>query len=769
MLENLGCANCAAKMEAKIRQLPGVESAALTYTTKQLKVQAADAPSLLPQIQQICASIEDQVKVTLKTAAKGETTQVYLLENLGCANCAAKMERKINELPEVSGATLTFATKQLKVTAVSQEKLLPKLQEICASIEPQVVVKQQTAQKQDPKEEQKKEKNELLLILGGAALFLLGIFLEKGNQMAWATAAFLCSYAVLGGEILWTAVKNLTKGHVFDENFLMSLATVGAIVIGEYAEAVGVMLFYRVGEYFEHRAVEKSRKQIMDAVDMRPEVVELAEGRVIPASEANPGDLLIVKAGDRIPLDSVVVEGESRIDTSPVTGEPVPVRAAAGDAVISGCMNLSGVLKVRVEKSLEESMVTRILDSVENAAASKPKIDRFITKFARIYTPAVVAVALITAIVPSLFTGNWHHWVYTALTFLVISCPCALVLSVPLSFFAGIGAGSKKGILFKGGVSLEAMKKVKAVVMDKTGTITKGNFEVQKIVSLADISADELLKDAAACESRSNHPIAVSIQTAAKKQGIALETPDSLTETAGQGVIAQWGGATWLCGNKKLMESNDVKLDKLTDEIYGSEVLLAKDGLLMGYLVIADTIKEEAKTAVEQLHRGNVVTAMLTGDAPQSAEAVARAVGVDDVFARLLPEEKVERLKEIRQKYGAVMFVGDGINDAPVLAGADVGAAMGSGADAAIEAADIVFMTSSMEAIPDSLAIARQTGAIAMQNVVFALAVKLLVMVLGLAGYANMWMAVFADSGVAMLCVINSIRILYSHREKKAK
>lgn len=544
----------------------------------------------------------------------------------------------------------------------------------------------------------------------------------------------------------------------------MSLATIGAFVIREYPEAVGVMLFYRVGEFFEDLAVRKSRGQIMDAVDMRPEVVNLVqeeEIRIIGAEEAKIGDVLLVRPGDRIPLDGVVVEGESRIDTSPITGEPVPVKAETGDKVLSGCVNTSGQLKIRVEKPLSESMVTRILNSVENAAASKPQMERFITKFARVYTPVVIVLALGTAVLPSLVTGNWNYWIYTALSFLVMSCPCALVLSVPLSFFSGIGAGSKKGILFKGGVALEALNHVKAVVMDKTGTITKGNFVLQKIVSAGRMTEEELLKICASCEQNSTHPIGIGITAAAKEKGLELESPAELEEIAGHGIRAEILGSEVLCGNRKLMEKYKVSLKEYKNDAYGAEVLVAIDGKYAGYLLISDTIKEDAKSAVQRLNRQGIFSVMLTGDAQGSAQAVASEVGIDEVHAKLLPQDKLTELQKIRAEKGEVMFVGDGINDAPVLAGADVGAAMGSGADAAIEAADVVFMTSGMEAIPQSIAIAKYSCRISRQNVVVALAVKVLVMILGLCGFASMWAAVFADSGVAMICVLNSVRVLY--------
>lgn len=695
--------------------------------------------------------------------------KIYILENLGCANCAAKMEQKIRELPGVEMAAITYATKQLRVAADNQEELLPKLRAICSAIEDGVTV----MPREEIKKEEKKEKGsvfaenkkDILSIAGGALLFIAGEVLERMPvNPVIASTAFIVAYILLGWEIVWTAVKNLSRGKVFDENFLMSVATLAAFVIGDFAEAVGVMLFYRVGELFEHVAVERSRSQIMDAVDMRPEVVNLVfrdEVKTIPAKDAAIGNVVLVRPGDRIPLDGIVVEGVSLIDTSPVTGEPVPVSVREGSEVVSGCVNEQGLLKIRVLKSLSESMVTKILDSVENAAASKPKLDRFITKFARVYTPVVVLAALATAVIPSLVTGNWNHWIYTAITFLVISCPCALVLSVPLAFFSGIGAGSKRGILFKGGAAIEALKNVKAIVMDKTGTITKGEFKVQSAVPNGRVTMMELLAMAAECELSSTHPIGRSIVEAAKEKGLDLKRPKEVEEISGKGIRALLGTKEVLCGNRALLEHYDVDLTGYRNEQFGTEVLLAADGQFAGYLVISDTIKEEAAESVRELKNQGMFTVMLTGDSKESAVQVAKATGIDEVHAQLLPQDKLTKVQNIRKKHGSVMFVGDGINDAPVLAGADIGAAMGSGADAAIEAADVVFMSSSVNAVPESVRIAKATGSIAMQNVIVALVIKALVIVLGFLGYANMWMAVFADTGVAMLCVLNSIRILY--------
>ena len=747
--------------------------------------------------------------------------KVYILEGLDCANCAAKIETKLKTLPELQDVSITFATKQLRFSAENPAEILPEIIEIIHTVEPEVEVKERKHHHHEhvdhdheedcccghehnhhdheddcccghehhhhdhgKKVESKEEKKVLfwkkpLFSIGlGTLLFLAGEIIMRVmgivEQDFRMLPIFLIAYLVLGGRVLLTAGKNILKGQIFDENFLMCIATIGAFFIQKYPEAVGVMLFYRIGEYFEHRATEQSRSQIMEAVDLRPEVVNLIRGEkvtVIDAGDAEVGDILLVRPGDRIPLDGLIIDGESRIDTSPVTGEPVPVMAKSGDHVISGCVNTSGQLKIKVEKVLEESMVTRILDSVENAAASKPEIDKFITKFARIYTPFVVFFALAVAILLPFILPGWNHWVingdaahssvYTALTFLVISCPCALVLSVPLAFFSGIGAGSKKGILFKGGIVIEGLKNVKAVVMDKTGTITKGNFVVQRAKSLDDsISSEELLAVSASCELSSTHPIGNSIVEAAKAKELEIERPSQVEEIAGHGICAMIRKGTVLCGNRKLMDKYHIDLTGYKKEDSGTEVLIALNGKWVGQIIISDTVKEDAKSSIASVKKLGITTVMLTGDAQENAEQVAAETGIDEIHAKLLPEDKLAELRKIRERYGAVMFVGDGINDAPVLAGADIGAAMGSGADAAIEAADVVFMNSEMKAIPKAIGIAKMTGRISWQNVVFALAVKAIVMIAGLLGFANMWAAVFADTGVSVLCLLNSIRIL---------
>ena len=623
----------------------------------------------------------------------------------------------------------------------------------------------------DEEEEEEKtsffaEHKDAIVLAIGAVLFVVAELVEKfANVQYLPESIFVIAYIILGAEIVLTAVKNLFGGKVFDENFLMSIATIGAFVVGDFAEAVGVMLFYRIGELFEDVAVNKSRKQIMEAVDMRPEMVRLyEEGKVIEVDpeDVKVGDCIEIRPGDRIPLDGTVLRGESRIDTSAVTGEPVPVAVAPGSEVLSGCVNTSGILYLQVDKLLEDSMVTRILEAVENAAASKPKMDRFITKFARIYTPFVVLAATATAIIPSIVTGDWAHWVYTALTFLIISCPCALVLSVPLAFFAGIGAGSKLGILFKGGVSLEMLADIKAVVMDKTGTITEGNFKVESVIPADAFTEEQIITWAGSAESASTHPIAVSIREAVKERKLTSEKPEDMKEISGEGIEVTLPEGKILCGNQKLLQRYQIAIPQNDLQECGTEVFVAKDSKYAGRIQINDLVKTDSTEAIQRMKTLGLHTAMLTGDTEKNAKAVQETTGIDEVFARQMPEDKLKNLGALREKYGAVMFIGDGINDAPVLAGADVGAAMGSGADAAIEAADVVFMTSRLSALNESYSIARKTKRIAYQNVVFALAVKAAVMVLGLCGVASMWMAVFADSGVAMLCVLNSIRVLYA-------
>lgn len=715
------------------------------------------------------------------TGEKQASLQVYILRNLNCANCAAKIEEVIRQQEGIREANFTLATQQLRVHSIwDKHVLLHRIQEICDRIEEGVEVEFYERRSKGSghtgcgcdgaetspasySEEAHEHNSSIPAIVVGAIVLGMTSFTDW-VPAHWTTMLLLLTYALLAWRTLWTAVKNIVKGNVFDENFLISVATLGAVAIKEYPEAVGVMLFYQIGTYFEERATEKSRSAIMETVDMRPETVRRwSQGQVavIPAEQAVVGDLVEVRAGDRIPLDGVVVEGESRVDTAPVTGEPVPVTVVPGSEVISGCVNQHGRIVFRVEKILAESMVTRILDAVENAAATKPKIDRFITRFARVYTPIVVGIAVLTAVVPSLLTGNWEHWLYTALTFLVISCPCALVLSVPLAFFGGIGTGSRKGILFKGGLSIEALKNIKVVALDKTGTVTTGEFAVQLLEAEESISKDEILAYSAALELTSTHPIAQSIVAMAQAQKLVLPKATEIEEWAGEGIVGMIGGQKILCGNRRLLARYEVVVPAFDKLAYGTEVLVAIDGVYQGRLLIADRLKEDSPAAIGKLKQLGLTTVMLTGDTAESANYMATEAGLDVVKAQLLPQDKVSEMGALRAQFGPVLFVGDGINDAPVLAGADVGGAMGSGADAAIEAADVVFMRPQLSAVVEAIRLAKDTVSVAWQNVFLALAIKAVIMVIGLFGYASMWLAVFADTGVSMLCILNSVRLLY--------
>ena len=694
--------------------------------------------------------------------------RIFTLQNLNCANCASVIEEKLIQLESVSAATFTIGTKQLRITSTLEDMgaLQEQIQAVCDATEDGVVVVPFVrAAKKAKQDDHDHEHNASLSAIIVGAIVMAVAELTNWVPEQYMTPLLIVTFVVLGWRIVWAAVKNGMKGKFFDENFLMSIATIGALIIGEYAEAVGVMLFFQVGIYFEERATERSRNAVMDAVDLRPEEVRLIAGdgsvQVVNPEDVQVGSHIEIRPGDRIPLDGRVVEGTTRIDTAAVTGEPVPVSATVGTEVMSGCINVDGRIVLEVTHELKDSMVMRILDAVENAAASKPKIDRFITRFSRVYTPIVVALAIIVAIVPPLFTGEWQYWIYTALTFLVVSCPCALVLSVPLAFFSGIGAGSKQGILFKGGKAIEAMSRVKAIAFDKTGTITTGTFNVQTVEVASGYTENEVLQYAAALEAVSTHPIAMSIVEEVQRRGVEFTTAKDVKEISGHGMVGTVEGHTVLVGNGRLLAKENIATP-LIDYVYGSEVFVAVDGQYVGRIIIADALKADSKEAIRRMNGKGYQTVMLTGDVAASAKYIAQQVGIQGVRAELLPQDKLEVVQSLRNDHGSVMFVGDGINDAPVLTGADVGGAMGSGADSAIEAADVVYMNSNLDSVWRSLSIADRTLSIAWQNIFFAIAVKIIVMVAGVFGFANMWVAIFADTGVSILCILNSIRIFYS-------
>ena len=705
--------------------------------------------------------------------------ETLLLKDLNCPNCAAKIEDRIRKMDVVETANFTIATHQLKLTGSweDREALKRDIQDICDAIEEGVTVADYERKSKASVDEHGHDHDHgsdavtIAVIVAGLLFMayeaLTTVVPSIGMPESIETPIYYIAYILLAFPVLRIAGRNILKGQVFDENFLMSIATLGAIAIDALPEAVGVILFYRIGEFFEEKATDRSRTEIMNAVDMRPQEVRVVDtgcgGEIVVMApeKVEVGWTIEVRPGDLIPLDGTVLEGETRVNTAPVTGEPVPVRAVPGTQLMSGCINESGRITMRVDKVLEESMVTKILDAVENAASSKPKIDRFITRFARVYTPIVVAFALAVAIIPSLITGEWHKWIYTALTFLVISCPCALVLSVPLAFFSGIGNASKHGILLKGGRVIEALANVKAVALDKTGTITSGEFKVQNVETVGShVSNAQLLSMASAIEAVSTHPIATSIVSEAKAQGIVVEASDFVQELAGEGMMGTVDGQQVLVGNRRLMERYAVQGYPTEATEYGTEVLVAEGNVYLGRIIIADEARPDSAEAIANLNGQDIKTVMLTGDAEASANYIAKETGVSAVRAQLLPQDKLSVVQDIRSEYGPTMFVGDGINDAPVLAGADVGGAMGSGADAAIEAADVVFMRPSLTAIAHILDLSKATLRVAWQNVVFAIAVKILIMALGLMGYASMWWAVFGDTGVSILCILNSIRIL---------
>lgn len=611
--------------------------------------------------------------------------------------------------------------------------------------------------------EEKNEKQRLLKITIGFCILLCGLFCNLQGLSKFLV--FFVAYIIVGFDIILIAIKNIIKGEVFDENFLMSLATIGAFSIKEYPEAVMVMVLYQIGEYFQDKAVEKSKKSISDLMDIRPDYANVEiNGEIVKKSpeEINIGEIIIVKAGEKIPLDGVITDGSAIIDTSALTGESVPQNLSVGNSVISGCINTNGLIKIKVDKIYSQSTVSKILELVEHASSKKAKAENFITKFARIYTPAVVILAVLLAIIPPIiFNGIFSIWFSRALTFLVISCPCAIVISVPLGFFAGIGGASCQGILIKGSAYLEGLSKPYAVVFDKTGTLTKGKFQVVKIVPQSGIGEDELLKLTAYAESYSNHPIATSIKEKYSNQIIQSEITN-VEEIAGNGVKANISGNTIIVGNEKLM--NKFGIDYIPVNETGTIIYIAKNFTYLGFIVISDTIKDYAKETISSLNKNKIKTVMLTGDNSKTAKTVATKLGIAEVYSQLLPKDKVEKLEEIitqKDKNKTVIFVGDGINDAPVLTRADIGIAMGGiGADAAIEAADVVIMDDKLPKIQAGITIAKRTMTIVKQNIIFAIGIKILFLICGAYGFISMWGAVFADVGVTLLAVLNSLRAI---------
>ena len=699
--------------------------------------------------------------------------KTYSLDQLDCAACAAKMEEAASQVPGVEELRINFLTKTMSLTASEDhfEQVAQNVMAACQRVEPECrvcEVKQDTAAHHDHghahghDHEEGEEHHSLGLIGVGAVLFVAGLLLPEG---LWRWAALIAAYVVAGGEVLLRAAKNILRGQVFDENFLMTVASLGAMLMGEATEAVAVMLFYQIGEWFQDRAVDKSRASIAQLMDIRPDHANhvLADGsvEVVPPQSLKAGDILLVKPGERIPLDGIILEGTSTLNTSALTGESIPRDVAEGNTVLSGCVNQTGVLRLRATGAYESSTVARILRLVEDSGERKASTERFITRFARWYTPAVCLAALLLALVPPLFVGEWTEWIKRALTFLVISCPCALVISVPLTFFGGVGGASRRGVLIKGANYLEQLAKTDIAVFDKTGTLTRGTFEVTAIHP-NQITEEELLGLAALAESYSDHPISASLR-AAWNRVLDKNRVTDVQEIAGRGIHALVDGRPVYAGNERLMA--DVHVESRPCHRQGTIVHVALDGVYMGHIVIADRVKEGSAEAIAELKALGVArTVMLTGDQSAVAQSVAKELGVDEVHAELLPGDKVEQVERLMKQKpeGAMLaFVGDGINDAPVLRRADLGIAMGGvGSDAAIEAADIVLMDDDPRKLPCAIRIARHTLRIANQNIIFALSVKAIILVMGAMGLANMWLAVFADVGVSFLAILNAMRAM---------
>ena len=694
------------------------------------------------------------------------------LTNLTCADCAAKIERRVAELPGVTSAILDFPRQLFTINFESGDDTLEqRVMKIITDLEPEAGVFRGDSPDESP---ETGESAASKLTFGiGAGFFIFGILMQEVFNTPWQLRLGVCliSYLLIGGGVVWRAIRNLGKGQIFDENFLMSIATIGAFATGEYLEGVAVMLFYRIGEAFQDLAVRRSRRSISALMDIRPDYANLvvpgAGTERVPPEAVTIGSHIIVRAGERVPLDGIVIAGTASLDMKALNGESLPREVAAGSEILSGAINRDGLLTVEVTKEFGESTVSKILKLTQTAASEKAKTERFITRFARVYTPIVVISALIVAVLPPLLipSAEWSTWIHRALVFLVVSCPCALVVSVPLTFFAGIGGASANGILIKGSQYMEAMAKTSAVVFDKTGTLTEGAFTVQAIAPAGGVNEQELLRIAAAAESNSTHPIAKSIVSAWKSRLPNNVLPETTVfeEIAGNGLRVRVENRQVCIGNhafiaKEVANAGSVEVG----EGVGTVIYAAMDGNYIGSLRIADTVRGDSANAVHELKKAGVTTtAMLTGDNEVTARAIAGELGIDEVYAGLLPHQKVEKLEQLAEKNtdGTLIFVGDGINDAPVLARADVGVAMGGlGSDAAIEAADVVLMTDEPIRLVTALKISRKTCRIVAQNIALALGVKGVILILGTFGIAGMWAAVFGDVGVTLIAVINALR-----------
>lgn len=700
--------------------------------------------------------------------------KIFILKGLDCPNCSAKIEKEVGELAGVSSSSINLMKQSLTISVEEDALSLvtKQIETIVHSHEPDVTVTEYIAESsvstQETKSEDYNNKIRIIRLIAGALIFISGIISNEFINVSLPVYLIflVLAYIILGGDVVIKAIKNITKGRIFDENFLMSLSTIGAFVIGEYPEAVAVMLFYQIGEYFQDLAVNRSRKSIANLMNIRPDfatVLRNGEQTIVSPKTVSIGEIIVVKPGEKIPLDGIILEGDSMLDTKALTGESVPRTIHKGDEALSGCVNQNGVLTIQVTKAFGESTVSKIIELVENASSRKAPTENFITTFARYYTPVVVIFALILAVAPPLlFNAEWIEWIHRAFVFLVISCPCALVISIPLTFFGGIGAASKHGVLVKGSNYLESLNNVSTVVFDKTGTLTKGVFKVTEIVPDNGFTVDRILEYGAKAEIYSNHPIAKSIIAAYEKDVDGTNITD-YKEISGYGISVTVDNKKILAGNSKLMTAEQIHYRPCNKA--GTKVYVAVDGKYAGCILITDEIKEDSKRAIAELKRiGIEKTVMLTGDDEMIGKAVSRKLGLDEYYAQLLPDQKVLKLEELDSQKplkSKLAFIGDGINDAPVLARADVGIAMGGiGSDAAIEAADVVLMTDEPSKLVEAIEVAKATKHIVIQNIVLALTVKVIFMVLGAFGIAGMWEAVFGDVGVALIAVMNAMRTL---------
>ena len=777
VLDGLNCAHCAEVINEKVRNLEEIESSNLNFINKTLTINIYlkyNQEEVIEKVIKIVDDTEPGLTINVKELKSKSRKKELILNGLNCAHCAEVICEKVDKLEEVESANLNFINKVLTINLTSEansRETLEKAIKIINDTEPglDIQIKDNKAinKKEETSVEKDNSKKDLIKLIIGAMVYILGIYeVATGKTSILNNIIFIVAYIVVGGDVLIKAIKNIGKGQIFDENFLMSIATIGALAIGESAEAVGVMLFYKLGEYLQAKAVGKSRKSIAELMEIRPDYANLKLGtdiKVVSPYDVEVGDLIVVKPGEKIPLDGTVVDGISMIDTSALTGESLLREVGVGEEVLSGFINKNSVLTVRVDKEFEESTVSKILDLVENASGKKSKTENFISKFSKYYTPIVVISALVIAIVPPMIIpgASFNDWFYRGLIFLVVSCPCALVLSIPLSFFSGIGYASKQGILIKGSSYLEVLRSVDTVVFDKTGTLTKGVFDVTKINTVG-ISEDELLIYAAIAEVNSNHPIAKSIVNHFNGD-IELDKITNYEEIAAHGIKVEYDGQYILAGNEKLMTTENILFSKAKE--VGTIVYISVNKRYRGYIVISDELKKDSKEAIEYLRRiGIKEIVMLTGDNKAVADDIASKLNLDKVFSNLLPTDKVSKLEELyegRDEKSKIAFVGDGINDAPVLARADVGIAMGGlGSDAAIEAADVVLMTDEPSKIGKAIEISKKTNKIVWQNIIFALSIKIIVMILGAGGVATMWEAIFADVGVALIAVINAMRVM---------